>query len=108
MCRHMYNKVSKATPQLNGLEMTVCGLFNHAVLGEVHGSVTGNDLRRAEPADCAELCAYCGAGDKYPGYSLLTGYGQKWRNVGLERLELDALRSLCISIRSLLGLLITF
>lgn len=103
----MYNKVSKATPQLNGLEMTVCGLFNHAALGEVHGSVTANDLRRAEMAECAELCAYCGAGDKHPGYSLLTGYGQKWRNVGLERFELDALRSLCISIRSLLGLLIT-
>lgn len=45
MCRHMYNKVSMATPQPRGfLEITVCGLFNHAVLGEVYGSVTGDDL----------------------------------------------------------------
>lgn len=77
MCRHMYNKVSNATPQLRGLEMTVCGLFNHAVLGEVHGSVTGNDLRGAEPAECAELCAHCEAGDKHPGYNMLTGNGPK-------------------------------
>lgn len=47
----MYNKVSKAIPQLSGSEITVCGLFNHAVLGEVHGSVADNDLRRAAPAE---------------------------------------------------------
>lgn len=40
-----------------GSERTVGGLFSHAVLGEVHGSVAGNDLRAAEPAECAELCA---------------------------------------------------
>lgn len=58
MCRHMYTEVSKATPQLNGLEMTVCGLFNRPVLGEVHGSAAGNDLRCVEPAECGEPCAY--------------------------------------------------
>lgn len=79
MCRHMYNKVSKATPQRHGVEMAVCGLFNHAVLGEVHASVTGNDLRGAQPAECAEPCAHR---DKHPGSGLLTGNGQKWRKVG--------------------------
>lgn len=53
----MYNKVSKATPQLSGLEMTVCGLFSHPARGEVHGSANGNDLRCAEPAEREELCA---------------------------------------------------
>ena len=57
MQRHMYNKVSKATPQLSGSEKTVRGLFNHAELGEVHGSVNGNDLRHDELAECAEQCA---------------------------------------------------
>lgn len=71
----MFNKVSKATAQLCGLEMTVCGLFSHAVLEKVHGSVTGNDLRGAEAAECAELCAHCEAGDKHPGYGLLRGNG---------------------------------
>lgn len=58
MCRHMYDKVSKATPQLVGLEMTECGLFNRPVLGEVHGSAASNDLKCIEPAECGELCAY--------------------------------------------------
>lgn len=66
MCRHMLNKVHEATPQLRGLQVTVCGFFNHAVLGGVHGSVTGDDLRGAEPADCAELCAHCELRDKHP------------------------------------------
>lgn len=73
MCKHMYNKVSESTPQLHGLEMTVCGLFNHAALREVHGSVTGNDLRGVEPAECA----HCEVGDKHPGCGQLTGNGQK-------------------------------
>lgn len=55
----------------------VCGLFNHAVLEEVHGSVAGNDLRGAEAAECAELCAHCDAGDKHPGCGLLTGNDRK-------------------------------
>lgn len=49
MCRHMYNKVSDATPEPHGLELTVCGLFNHAAHGEVHGSVTRKDLSGDEP-----------------------------------------------------------
>lgn len=85
----MYNKVSEATPQHYGLEMTVCGLLNHAVLEEVHGSVAGNDLRGAEAAECAELCAHCEAGDKHPGYGRLTGKGS-----GVEKkLAMD--RTLC-------------
>ena len=79
MCRHMYNKVSEASPQHYGLEMTVCGLLNHAVLEEVHGSAAGNDLRGAEAAECAELCAHCEAGDKHPGCGLLTGKGPEWK-----------------------------
>lgn len=75
-----------ATQQLHGLEMAVCGLFNHAVLEEVHGPVTGNDLRGAEAAECVELCARCEAEDKHPGYSLLTGNGQKCRKVGQKAL----------------------
>lgn len=66
----------------------VWGLFNHAVLGEAHGSVTGNDLRGAEPAECAELCAHCEAGDKHPGNGLLTGNSSKWRKVGQRGLAL--------------------
>lgn len=73
---HVQQSVQSST-QLYGLEMNVCGLFNHAMLGEVHGSVTSNDLRGAEPAESAELCAHCEAGDKHPGYGLLTGNGQK-------------------------------
>lgn len=88
MCRHMFNKVSKAKPQLCGLEKTLCGLFNHAVLGEVHGSVTGNDLRAAEPAECAGPCALCRAGDKHPGCILLTGSGDGWRKVSQKCLDL--------------------
>ncbi|CAB1419497.1 unnamed protein product [Pleuronectes platessa] len=45
------------------LQITVTPLM----LGEVHGSVTGNDPRGGEePAECAELCAHCEAGDKHP------------------------------------------
>ena len=74
MCGHVYGKVSEAPPQLRGLGTTECvcvcvcvlGLFNHAVLGEVHGSVTGDDPRGEEPAECAELCAHCEAADKHP------------------------------------------
>lgn len=57
--------------------MCVCSLFNHAALEELHGSVAGIDLRGAEAAERAELCAHCEAADKHPGYGLWTGNGQK-------------------------------
>lgn len=47
------------------------------MLGEVHGSAVGSDLRVAEPAEREELCAHCEAADKYPGFGVLSGNGQK-------------------------------
>lgn len=77
MCRHMYNKVSKATEQLDGLEMTVCRVFNNAVFGEVHASVTCNDLKPTKPAECAKAVCICRAGDKHPACT----HGQTWKRI---------------------------
>lgn len=47
-----------------GFEMTVCGLFTHAVLRGFHASVANNDLRGIEHAE-AELCFHTLQGGKW-------------------------------------------
>lgn len=56
MQTHVQQSVQGYTAAQKGL----CGLFNHAVLEELHGSVTGNDLWGAVAAQCAR----CKARDK--------------------------------------------
>lgn len=80
--------MSEATPRCDGLEKTVCGLFNHAELGEVRGSASGNDLWRDETSKHAEPCAWFGLRDKHPGKGLLP---QQKRKVELESFELNVL-----------------